>query len=641
MSDDQQTGSLRAIEERLEFLEFAVREQISRMYAIEQRLGLSAPSPRPSPAPTPTPQQPAQPQAPQLQFTPPPIPAPRPNTPDVNLEEQIGGRWFNRIGVTAIVLAVGFFLKYAFDNEWIGPGLRVIMGLAGGVAMLLAGERFQRRGFRSYAQGISGGGSAILYLSIFAAYDFYQLIDSSLAFACMALVTATTVVLALRQDALALAVLGVLGGFMTPVLLGGGRDEPTPLFGYLILLDAGVIALAYFKNWASLSRLAFAATALLTAMWIDDRYEPVWFTRTFLYTSILFLLFVAATAAGNILRRRRATPFDLIFVASNAVFYYVLGYGLIEGRSAARLGLFTLLVALLYFALGEFVRRRTTPNAADDAAGHAADDTALRATLYGLAVLFLTIAIPVEFDAQWVTMLMGAESAALLWIGLRQKSEITRGAALMVFGAALFHWLAIEVTEVGSEVVTNREFTFIFNRRVAGAVVLVVALAVAARLYRVYEEKVGASERQFFGAMCALGAHLLVLFTLSIEAFSEFQVRRLEVDFSVDEAWVEHSNLQFAQQMTLSLLWLVYGAGLLGYGIWRRNRIFRWAALGLLAVTIAKVFFVDLASLDRIYRIISFFALGAMLLVISYLYQRTLRRDGGAARREHEIRKNM
>jgi uncharacterized membrane protein len=628
MSDNQQSGSLQEIEERLEFLEFAVREQISRMYAIEQRLGLSVPAPRPSPPPPITPQQPSQPQ-----FTPPPIPqhqAPKPNMPAVNLEEQIGGRWFNRIGVAAIVLAVGFFLKYAFDNEWIGPGLRVIIGLAGGVAMLLAGERFHRREFRSYAQGISGGGSAILYLSIFAAYDFYQLIDSSLAFVCMALVTATTVVLALRQNALALAVLGVLGGFMTPVLLGGGRDEPTPLFGYLILLDAGVIALAYFKNWASLSRLAFAATALLTAMWVDDRYEPVWFTQTFLYTSILFLLFVTATAAGNILRRRRATPFDLIFVVSNAVFYYVLGYGLIEGRSAARLGLFTLLVGALYFSLGEFARRRAAPNAADDAADHKAGDKALGAALYGLAVLFLTIAIPVEFDAQWVTMLMGAESAALLWIGLRNKSEMTRGAALIVFAGALFHWLAIEVTEVGSNVIVNREFTFIFNRRVAAAVVLVATLAVAAVLYRVYEEKVGATERRFFGAMCALGAHLLVLFTLSIETFSEFQMRIIEVDLSVDEEWNRYSNLKFAQQMTLSLLWLVYGAGLLLYGIWRRNRIFRWAALALLAVTIAKVFLVDLSSLDRIYRIVSFFALGAMLLVISYLYQRALRRDGAS-----------
>ncbi|MCW5971053.1 MAG: DUF2339 domain-containing protein [Blastocatellales bacterium] len=637
MSDDQQSGDLRAIEERLEFLEFAVREQISRMYAIEQRLGLSAPVPRPSPPPIP--QQPAQAQAPQPQFAPPPIPqAPKPHMPAVNLEEQIGGRWFNRIGVAAIVLAVGFFLKYAFDNEWIGPGLRVIIGLAGGVAMLLAGERFHRKGFRSYAQGISGGGAAILYLSIFAAYDFYQLIDSSLAFVCMALVTATTVVLALRQNALALAVLGVLGGFMTPVLLGGGRDEPTPLFGYLILLDAGVIALAYFKNWGSLSRLAFAATALLTAMWIDDRYAPVWFTRTFLYTSILFLLFVTATAAGNILRRRRANPFDLIFVVSNAVFYYVLGYHLIEGRSAARLGLFTLLVAVLYFALGEFARRLAvtdakadaTGDAPGDAPGNTAGDTPLGAVLYGLALLFLTIAIPVEFDGQWVTMLMGAESAALLWLGLRNRSEMTRGAALVVFAGALFHWLAVEVTEVGSEVVVNREFTFIFNRRVAAAVVLVAALAVAAALYRRYEEEAGAAERRFFGAMCALGAHLLVLFTLSIEAFSEFQVRRINVDLSVDEGWTEHSNLLFAQQMTLSLLWLVYGAGLLLYGIWRRNRIFRWAALGLLAVTIAKVFLVDLASLDRIYRIISFFALGAMLLVISYLYQRALRRNGGS-----------
>lgn len=603
MSDDQQTDKLAAIEERLGYLEFAVREQIARLYAVEQRLGMIAPPMQQESAPA---------------SLPTPVP-PRPPSASANLEEQIGGRWFNRIGVFAIVLAVGFFLKYAFDNEWIGPGMRVMMGLAGGVGMLLAGERFHRRGFGSYAQGISGGGIAILYLSIYAAFSFYQLIDTSLAFVCLTLVTATSVVLALRQDALALAVLGVLGGFLTPVLLGSGSEEPAPLFGYLILLNAGVLALAYFKGWAALSRIAFTATALLTAVWIADRYESGRFTATLLLITILFAVFAFTAVASNILGKRRAGLLDLGLIVSNAVFYYIVGYYLIDGRRPSLLGLFTLLLAALYFGLGELARRR------------AAGDLLLRLTAYGLAVLFLTIAIPVEFDRQWVTMLLGAESAALFWAGINRRNAWVRGAAFAVFGAALCHWVAIDVTEVGQALVERREFTFLLNRRVAGVAVLIGVLAFAASLYRRHAAEIGEEESRLIGTMCMMGAHLLVLFTLSLEAFSEFQVRIFAIDSETETGWAERRNLEFAQQMTLSLLWLVYGAGMLLYGIWRRNRAFRWAALGLLTVTIAKVFLVDLANLDRIYRIVSFFALGAMLLVISYLYQRALRRDGGSA----------
>ncbi|HTG17307.1 MAG TPA: DUF2339 domain-containing protein, partial [Blastocatellia bacterium] len=145
----------------------------------------------------------------------------------VDLEARIGGNWFNRIGIIAICFGVAFFLKYAFDNEWIGPGGRVSIGVAIGLVFLAGGERLRKR-YASYAYGLTGGGIAVLYLAIwFASIRHYNLIHPTLAFVLMAAVTATGSLLAARYDALPIAVLALIGGFLTPILLSTGVDNET------------------------------------------------------------------------------------------------------------------------------------------------------------------------------------------------------------------------------------------------------------------------------------------------------------------------------------------------------------------------------------------------------------------------------
>ena len=161
MNDEQNDG----LSERLEYLELAVRDQIARLYRIEQHLGIGqqesqrvTPSIEPRVAPPV-----ATPVAPPVQVAE-VRPAVSHNTTRMaaQLEQRIGGSWFSKIGMVAIVLSTGFFVKYAFDRQWIGPGQRVLAGLAAGFVLLFFGERFRTRGMRAYAQVISGGGVAIL-----------------------------------------------------------------------------------------------------------------------------------------------------------------------------------------------------------------------------------------------------------------------------------------------------------------------------------------------------------------------------------------------------------------------------------------------------------------------------------------------
>src|SRR5436190_2788698 len=191
-----------------------------------------------------------------------------------DLEARIGGNWFNRIGVVAIFLGVTFFLKYAVDKEWIGPAGRVSIGVAVGLVFLILGERLRKR-YPSYAYGLTGGGVAVLYAAIwFASGKKYDLLSQPVAFVFMAVVTASASLLAARYNALPIAVLGLIGGFLTPILLSTGVDNEAVLFSYIAALDLGVLALAYTKQWRSLNYMAFISTVLMFAAWMVEWYSP-------------------------------------------------------------------------------------------------------------------------------------------------------------------------------------------------------------------------------------------------------------------------------------------------------------------------------------------------------------------------------
>ena len=152
-----------------------------------------------------------------------------------DLEGNIGGKWFARIGITALVLGVSFLLKYAFDNNWIGETGRVLMGIMIGMSLLVAGEKYIRKYF-SYGQIITGGGIAILYLSVFAAFDFYSLLGPIASFFGMILVTAVGIVLSLRYNAISLMTVAILGGFSTPLLISTGQNNQFSLFFYIFIV---------------------------------------------------------------------------------------------------------------------------------------------------------------------------------------------------------------------------------------------------------------------------------------------------------------------------------------------------------------------------------------------------------------------
>ena len=177
--------------------------------------------PPPSPVTTPIPLQPAKPRA--------------------SLEAQIGGQWLNRLGIIAVLVGLSYFLKLAFENGWIGPGMQVLIGMAVGVGLMFWSERFRSKGYAGFAYSLKAVGVGALYLSLWAASQYYHLVSPTITFSGMVAVTLITAALSLRQNAELLAGLALVGGFLTPVLISTGQNHEIALFTYLALLNLGAL----------------------------------------------------------------------------------------------------------------------------------------------------------------------------------------------------------------------------------------------------------------------------------------------------------------------------------------------------------------------------------------------------------------
>ncbi len=496
-----------------------------------------------------------------------------------DLESTIGGSWFNWIGIIAVTFGVAFFLKFAFDKQWIGPSARISLSAIVGISLLYVGERLRGRGLKSYAYILSGGGLLILYLSDYAAYNFYHLIGQVLAFLLMAAVTTIAVLLSVRLNALPVAILGLVGGFLTPILLSTGVDNEIGLFLYVALLDAGVLAVAYFKRWRSLDFLSFAGTVAITIGWAFKFYEheKVWTTLVFL--SVFFLLYSLLAIFHNVLPKRPTRWFDVALAIANATFYFGFSYlMLIEaGFDQATPATQALLVSVFFTQLF-YMTWRWSP-----------DDRFLRYSYVGAAATFLTMAVAIQLELHWVTIAWAVEAFMLAWVGLRSGEKAARHAAIAVFCAAVCHWFFFDMPQFALG--ADPSFIPLLNRRALSGAVLVSAIAGAAWLYRRAGE-FDENERELVRTFFLLTGNAVALTLLTLDMNDFFTARLTQSSASPASL---RGPIENARQFSISMLWMLYAVTMLALGVLRRSVLLRGAGLFLLLIAIGKVVALDSA----------------------------------------------
>jgi len=607
--DDQ----LKQLVSRLDKIEQILQSQIQRIHAVETQLGLPPASITPAPIVTPreppplpivSPSTPRadqcfvdsaqSPEAASTQF-------PTPNTDKESLESKIGGNLLNKVGMAAIILGMAYFLKYAIDNDWIGEAGRVMIGVLAGLAFVSWGEFLHRKEMRGYAVTVLGGGAAILYFSIFAAFSFYHLLDQIPALLLMVLITTATVVMSVRYNSKTIAIFATVGGFMTPVLLSTGKDNQTGLFTYIFLLDLGVLALAYLKNWRLLNLLAFFFTQLMFAGWSFNFYNSSKLWRTEFWLTVFFLLFAVMSFLYNITHRQRTTFRDLSLITLNGAVYFLWTYGLLESQYSEYLGFYAVLMAAVYVGLGSVAYRK------------AQEDSYLFLVFLGLGLTCLTIAIPIQLKQNWITIGWSVEAAVLTWLGFRLDSKKTRRSALLISAMVVFRLLFLDSSFSSA---FAEDFTFLFNKRGMAFTAGIASLFVMAYFYHRNREKLDPIERWLTGALF-IGANLLVLFFLTTEISSTFEVAYYRTsDYQLKR------DIRSRMRLSVSALWGLYSIVLVTVGILRRIQPLRLLAILLFAATILKVFFVDLGEMEKLYRIVASIGLGVILLAVSMMYQK-------------------
>ncbi len=522
--------------------------------------------------------------------------------PHRDLESQIGSHWLNRIGITAMLIGASYFLKYAFDNNWIGPAGRVAIGLLAGIAVVVWSEWFRGRDYKAFSYSLKAVGIGILYLSLWAAFQVYGLIPSGLAFFAMFLVTAATAVMAWSQDAEILAAFALTGGFATPLLLSTGQNREPELFAYVALLDFGALALVIFRPWRRLLLMSFAGTLLLYVAWDVEYYHRSEFTLTAFFATLFFLIFAIAPIIAKIPRARPGTtsPLPMFLGFVNAGVYFLQMYTMLEQIDKTASAWVALGLAAFYIYLSKLARERySEPNAAQT----------LHLMHLALAIGFITIAIPIYLNSHWITMGWFVEAGVLLWVAGRLKSDLLNGFALaaLVLGVArLLAFDDFDTTQV------------IFNARMATYLVAIVVLGFGIWQGLRRGDEAGAQAAAFG----SVALNVLALWALGLEIHDYYGAQMTRQNTARPGGWQNQLDIGIARDFTYSALGMAYGAMLMVVGFVKRSAFIRWQALILIAVTICKVFVYDTSSLDRVYRIVSFMVLGALLLGISFVYQR-------------------
>jgi uncharacterized membrane protein len=580
-----------------------IRDLTARVHRLEQLVDAQPQPLTPRPSPSPAPVTPAAPAQSKRETTRQPSlaqpPLSRISQQATDLESRIGSHWLNRVGIAAMLIGVSFFLNYAFENNWIGPSARVVIGLVAGIAVVFWSERFRKRGYNIFSFSLKAVGIGVLYLSLWASFQVYHLLPSGMVFAAMVVVTTAACLLAIAQNTEVIAIFAIAGGLATPALLSAGENYEIVLFSYLALLDLALLALTIMKPWRRIAVLGFIGTLVYYIGWYNNFYDRTQLSPTLIFASLFFAIFAAAPLL--ILRQNSGRTIPLGLAFANGVTYFLQGYVMLNAISSTETAWFALLLAAVYLAL---IRVRLR-------ASDAAPENSLRLMHLALAIGLITVAIPIRLEAHSITIGWLAESAALLWVAGRLKSDLLNAFALAALVLGVGRLLLVDNFEPAS---------LLFNNRMA-----VYAVAVAVLGYAAYQNAGQENEaRRTVAAVALVTLNVVALRGLSLEV-ADYYARQMPVTFGnywSPAALLQSRSVLIARDFTYSALWMAYGAMLMMIGFWRASAFVRWQALALIALTIVKVFVYDTSRLDHIYRILSFVVLGALLLAISFAYQR-------------------
>ncbi|EAS19008.1 conserved hypothetical transmembrane protein [Flavobacteria bacterium BBFL7] len=331
-----------------------------------------------------------------------------------NLEKFIGENLLNKIGILILVIGIGIGAKYSIENELISPLTRIVLGYLSAIGLLGFGIKLKNK-YESYSAVLVSGAIVILYFITFFAYSFYELIPQTIAFALMVLFTVFTIVASLNYNRQIIAHLGLVGAYAVPFLLSNESGKIEILYSYISIINIGILILAFKKYWKPLYYSAFGLTWLIYLTWfVLDYKTEAHFTLALGFLLLFYFIFYLTFLSYKLIRREEFETADIVLLLLNSFIFYGLGYTILSSHGTGEnyLGLFTLGNAIIHFIVAAIIYKKQL------------SDKKLFYLATALVLAFISIAIPVQLDGNWVTLLWTVQAALLFWLGTTKKISI-------------------------------------------------------------------------------------------------------------------------------------------------------------------------------------------------------------------------
>lgn len=344
------------------------------------------------------------------------------------LEKFIGENLIAVIAVVILLIGVIFGVKYSIDHNLISPLTRILLSYMLGVGILAVGMRLKAK-YELFSATLVSGAMAIMYVSTYVAYSLYQLLPQMGAFALMVIFTIFTVIAAIQYNRQVIAHIGLVGSYAVPFLLSDGSGKVVVLFSYMLLVNAGILAIAFMRNWKPLYYVAFGCTWMIYGLWAIEEYDQSrHYSLALIFGALFFLLFYATFLIYKLLKKELFAVEDGLMFGLNSLIFYALGYMILDNHPIGthQLGLFTLAFALVHFFVSVLLYTKKLA------------DRSLFFLTSGMVLVFLTMAVPVQLDGNWVTILWSLEAAVLFTIGRTQAVRLYEYLSYGVLMLALF-----------------------------------------------------------------------------------------------------------------------------------------------------------------------------------------------------------
>jgi uncharacterized membrane protein len=507
--------------------------------------------------------------------------------PRRSLEYAVATTWGVRLAIALIVTGIAFGLRMSFEAGLIGPDGRIALGILAGIGMIAGGLLLLGKRYHILGQGLIGGGLATLYVTLFAAHHVYGRVDVWTAFALMAGVTVAAGIIAVSVSSLLIAVLGIIGGYLTPFVLKGSSAGYEAFFGYLLVLGIGILIIGHFRYWILLNYLGMAFTTIHVFRTLDTSYQPEHLFRVLPFLAALFLLYTAVTVIYNVANRRRCSLIEVLgLVANSGIFFWIAQDLIRRSYGKEQVAILTVALAVLYVGLiYAFLQRRL-------------QDRALLLALLALAGFYLALTMPLLLAHEWLTVSWAVQAFLMLWLSRRLGSRFLQSLATVLYAIVVWRVFFLDLRtafpRLSGELPLGTYLRGLADRLVAFGVPIA-ALVGAWRLHAAAPpdaESAAVPREADSGALLHDSAGLALFLGLAVLAgfvYLNFELNRL---FGV--------VFEPFRLPVLTLLWLGLACGLLlaARGVRPAAGWLTFAAWAALLVVLMKLLAVDLQSWD-------------------------------------------